>query len=188
MIRPPLLLSLALVLLAGRPAAARPGPIHRGRPPWRLHLAAVGGAAALWTTLALAGEPLAEAISVTPPTVRLAAALAVAVTAAADIARPRWRVDWRGRSDLTAIIALAVGQFGRVEVAMAVWSLALDHGRPAAVAGVVVTAGVAIAGALPSGRVAGPAVGSAGDLAARSLAVAGLTLAVILAVNALLSL
>jgi hypothetical protein len=188
MIRPPVLLSFALVLLAGRPPAARPGPIHRGRPPGRLQLAAVGGAALVWAAVALFGRWLADGLSVTPPTVRLAAGIAVAVTAAADIARPRWSVDWRGRSGAVAVVALAVGQLGRVEVGVAVWSLSLDHGRLVALLAVAAGAGVALAGAVPAGRPAGPALGSPGDLAARSLAGVGLGLAVIIAVNAILSL
>ncbi|MFN0028111.1 MAG: hypothetical protein ACKV2O_13170 [Acidimicrobiales bacterium] len=101
--------------------------------------------AVLWGAVAVAADPLAEQLSVTAPTVRVAAGVALLVMSTGGIwAALRARAGDPAQPAATdtaptltspwplLVLASLLGGPVRVEVAVAVWSAALDHGRTAA--------------------------------------------------------
>ncbi|MCC6438162.1 MAG: hypothetical protein IT196_24285 [Acidimicrobiales bacterium] len=147
MIEPPWFLSLLLVLLAARPRPARPAGCDTGLDNGRdaAIAAAVVGAALVAVTLA--ADALAELMAVTAPSIRLAAALAVGVLAIGRLiasARPAGTPAANGHGDEHGSVSghgrrwatrLGSGPL-RVEVAAALWALAVDHGTTLALLGV----------------------------------------------------
>jgi small neutral amino acid transporter SnatA (MarC family) len=134
---PAFLGALALVLVVnpcrtalGFPAAGR---TRRDR----LGVAAVGGtmAAAVIIVLAAVADPLLDALHVSAPTVRIAVALVVAVTAVVDLAgrvpRPEPGLGGLGASVVPVFVPLVL----RPAVALLAVSVAADHGMAPAVVG-----------------------------------------------------
>ena len=152
MITPPLLVSLLLVLGSCRPfgpvaAPPRVGSVA-GRPRgwWLVPAGPALLAAMAWTVVVWGAEALSTAASVTPPTVRVAAGVTVAVSAAGQ-----WL--WVGRGSMimtgggaagagasnlgSALFVSSLRGPGRVEVGLTIWSVTLDHGRVAAMGALV---------------------------------------------------
>jgi small neutral amino acid transporter SnatA (MarC family) len=148
---PAFLGALALVLVVnpcrtvlGFPAAGRS---RRDR----LVVGAVGGGLAAVVIVVLAGiaDPLLDALHVSPPTVRIAVALVLAVTAVIDLVgrvpRPEPGLGGLGAGFVPVLVPLVL----RPALALLAVSVAADHGMaPAVVGGVLVAAGTVGAAAL----------------------------------------
>lgn len=210
MIAPHALWSAALVVLAcalvgGRAGGAGGAGVHgaSGSSKRRVLTASAVASLALLLAVVVGATELARALSVTPPTVRLAAGVAVAINAVAVIgarsttrrldgielaatterAAPTARAQqWPGAL-AAGVVALqwAVAGPVRVEVVAALWAATLDQGR--AVGALSALAGV---GAGVGLTVARGAKGSA--IARRGLATAALCVAVIVGVHGVLGL
>lgn len=146
MIEPPWFLSLLLVLLAGRPPSLRRPRAEAPAPgPGRVALAA-GALTAVALLAVVASAPrLASGLAVTAPSVRLAAAVAVGTVAIGRLLTPGRREDPNGAA---LPYRLGTGPL-RVEVAVALWALTLDHGAGIAVAAVAAVVALELVGAPP---------------------------------------
>ncbi|MGD9750022.1 MAG: hypothetical protein AB7W59_03395, partial [Acidimicrobiia bacterium] len=147
MVAPPWWLSLVLVLLAVPARPAGSASDRQGAAAGRAGAAVLAAAAAtaVLTVVALAEAPLRTALQVTAPSVRLAAGVAVGVVALGRVLavlttrrhppaddRPHDAApdptEGRARPLVAAVLRRLPGGPLRVEVAVAVWSLAADHG------------------------------------------------------------
>ena len=158
MITPSWLLSTIVVVLAARGVLTqqpvgggaehdRTDPSGPTRQAARLTLT-VGAATSAGLAIVVASAGWLEDVAqVTAPTVRLAAAVAVGVTAGSELFGVRRPLTITGRRTSMAVLAGALNGAMRVEVAVAVWALTLDHGRGAGLLTVAALLGLAVVAA-----------------------------------------
>ncbi len=148
------LLVVAIAFLAAT------NPARTGSDPNRTRVVAVAGLAAAAVVAALSG-PIADALSVSPASVRLAAGIVLLVVSVVGLVAPRGAWSDGLALATTAVVALAAGvdngtlvtTLGAVPAAVAVGWLPERWRRPAvaratAAAGVVVAVGLVVGGAL----------------------------------------
>jgi small neutral amino acid transporter SnatA (MarC family) len=142
-------LALLVVVNPCRTALGFPAATRTRRQ--RLAVAAVGGglAAVVVIVLAAVADPLLDALHVSPPTVRIAVALVVAVTAVIDLVGrvppPNPGLGGLGAAIVPVLVPLVL----RPAVALLAISVAADHGMaPAVIGALLVAAGTVGAGAI----------------------------------------
>jgi len=181
----PAVLSVIALLALANPARAALGFPAAGRSRrQRLAVAAIGSgiAAAALIVVAAVADPLLDALHVSAPTVRIAVALVVAVTAVIDLVgrlpSPEPGLPGLGAGLVPVLVPLVL----RPGLALLALSAAADHG----VMPVVVGAALVVAGTLAAGALA-PVDGGPRRVVARwlmaVLAVAAATIAIAMAVD-----
>jgi hypothetical protein len=149
---PAWLAALALVLVVNPCRTALGFPAAGRTAADRVAVGALGGAmaAAAIIVLAAVADPLLDALHVSPPTVRIAVALVVAVTAVLDLVgrvpEPEPGLGGLGASLVPVLIPLVL----RPAEALLAISVAADHGMPPALAG----AGMVLAATIGAAAVA----------------------------------